>query len=276
VAHHRESSNRRLSGLRMRFAIALIAVAALVVVGMTSRPDRSGAPQPATGNATAAAAEEPEPRLGADVPLPDTAVADAGDSEKFSARASRQELPPASGASPGPAGQELPQDILEENARIRRDLDHLKRLEAERARVARTLAKAGAGFDGPLRLGASGMAWPVSGPVVSPFGQRWGRLHAGIDIASPAGTVIRAAADGKVVIAGPTGGYGNYVCVQHTNTLNSCYAHMSRFLTASGALVAQGQPIGLVGCTGHCFGDHLHFETWVEGTPVDPMAYLQP
>lgn len=271
----RETSDRIRTGLRMRFTIALIAVAALVAIGMTSRPDRSGARQPATGSATATAVE-PEPRLGADVPVAeaDAGEPDSGDPDEPSSPRASTQLPPASGASPGPAGQELPQDILEENARIRRDLDHLKRLEAERARVARTLAKAGAGFDGPLRLGASGMAWPVGGPVVSPFGQRWGRLHAGIDIASPAGTVIRAAADGKVVIAGPTGGYGNYVCVQHTDTLNSCYAHMSRFLTAIGALVAQGEPIGLVGCTGNCFGDHLHFETYVRQRPVDPMPYL--
>jgi murein DD-endopeptidase MepM/ murein hydrolase activator NlpD len=270
VRDQRESSDRRRAGLRLRFTIALVAVAALVTIGMTSRPDRSGARQQAAGSATAEV--EPEPRLGIDVPI---AAADDADPQP-PPRASTQEIPPASGASPGPAGRELPQEILAENARIRRDLDHLERLEAERARVARTLARAGAGFDGPLRLGESGMAWPISGAVVSPFGQRWGRLHAGIDIASPAGTVIRAAADGEVVIAGPTGGYGNYVCVQHTDTLNSCYAHMSRYLTQRGAVVAQGQPIGLVGCTGNCFGDHLHFETWVDGTPVDPMAYLQP
>lgn len=268
----RKSSDRPRAGLRVRFTIAVVAVAALVVVGMTSRPDRPGARQQPAGTAAVQAAAEPEPRLGTDVP-----IADAGDTDPQPfPRASTQEIPPASGASPGPAGEELPQEILAENARIRRDLDHLKRLEAERARVARTLSRAGAGFDGPLRLGESGMAWPVNGAVVSPFGQRWGRLHAGIDIASPAGTVIRAAADGEVVIAGPTGGYGNYVCVQHTDTLNSCYAHLSRYLTQRGAVVAQGQPIGLVGCTGHCFGDHLHFETWVDGTPTDPMAYLQP
>ena len=167
-----------------------------------------------------------------------------------------------------------PQRILDENRRLRRELDHLRTLEAERRRVSGTLALAAADFDGPLRLGGGGLAWPVNGPVVSPFGQRWGRLHAGIDIASPAGTVIRAAQSGRVVISAPTGGYGNYVCVQHTAQLNSCYAHMSRFLVGRGAAVRQGSPIGLVGCTGHCFGDHLHFETWVNQQPVDPMGYL--
>ena len=177
-------------------------------------------------------------------------------------------------AAPSNEDEKPPQRILDENRALRRELDHLKTLEAERRRVSGTLALAAATFDGPLRLGGGGLAWPVNGPVVSPFGQRWGRLHAGIDIASPAGTVIRAAQSGRVVISAPTGGYGNYVCVQHTAQLNSCYAHLSRFLVGRGAAVRQGSPIGLVGCTGHCFGDHLHFETWVNQQPVDPMAYL--
>ena len=177
-------------------------------------------------------------------------------------------------AAPSDEDDKPPQRILDENRRLRRELDHLKTLEAERRRVSGTLALAAADFDGPLRLGRGGLAWPVNGPVVSPFGQRWGRLHAGIDIASPAGTVIRAAQSGRVVISAPTGGYGNYVCVQHTAQLNSCYAHLSRFLVGRGAAVRQGSPIGLVGCTGHCFGDHLHFETWFDQQPVDPMGYL--
>jgi peptidoglycan DL-endopeptidase CwlO len=123
-------------------------------------------------------------------------------------------------------------------------------------------------------LGAGGLAWPLNGPVISPFGQRWGRLHAGIDIVARTGTVVHAAADGAVVIRGPEGGYGNYVCVQHTRRLTTCYAHLSRFLTKRGKVVRQGEPIGLVGCTGHCFGEHLHFETWVGGRPVDPMPFL--
>ena len=99
-------------------------------------------------------------------------------------------------------------------------------------------------------------------------------MHEGIDIAVPAGTPIRAADSGTVVIAGWTGGYGNYTCIQHTSSLSTCYGHQSRFGTANGAAVQQGQVIGYVGCTGHCFGDHLHFETRINGSPVDPMGYL--
>jgi murein DD-endopeptidase MepM/ murein hydrolase activator NlpD len=185
-----------------------------------------------------------------------------------------QLVSPGARADEGADDEGPPSHIVAENAKLRRELKHLVALEAARERVARALSSAGAIYDGPLRLGRGGLAWPVTGPVVSPFGQRWGRLHAGIDIAAPAGTVIRAAEDGAVAISGPVGGYGNYVCVQHSPRLTSCYAHLSRFLTAKGAVVRQGESIGLVGCTGHCFGDHLHFETWVGGRPVDPMSYL--
>ena len=170
--------------------------------------------------------------------------------------------------------EEPPKRVLRENARIRQELDHLKALAAEQRRVSQALGNAAGTYDAPLRLGAGGLAWPVSGAVVSPFGQRWGRLHAGIDIAAPAGVVVRAAESGRVVISGPVGGYGNYVCVQHTARLSTCYAHLSRFLTRKGAAVEQGEAVGLVGCTGHCYGDHLHFETRVGGRAVDPMPYL--
>jgi murein DD-endopeptidase MepM/ murein hydrolase activator NlpD len=146
----------------------------------------------------------------------------------------------------------------------------LRALEAEQARVTAQLQ----GAPAPIQQGSGQLIWPVSGPVVSGFGMRWGRLHAGLDIAVPAGTGIRAADGGQVVLAAWTGGYGNYVCIQHTGSLSTCYAHLSSYGVSSGASVSQGQVIGSVGCTGHCFGDHLHFETRVNGSPVDPMGYL--
>jgi murein DD-endopeptidase MepM/ murein hydrolase activator NlpD len=150
----------------------------------------------------------------------------------------------------------------------------LRALEAEQARVQAALQGAQAGSAGPISQGSGALIWPVNGPVVSPFGMRWGRLHAGVDIAVPAGTAIRAADSGRVALMGWVGGYGNYTCVQHTAGLSTCYAHQSSFATSNGASVSQGQVIGHVGCTGHCFGDHLHFETRVNGSPVDPMGYL--
>jgi murein DD-endopeptidase MepM/ murein hydrolase activator NlpD len=121
---------------------------------------------------------------------------------------------------------------------------------------------------------AAGLIWPVNGPVVSPFGYRWGRLHAGIDIAVPYGTPIHAAAAGTVVLAGWVSGYGNYTCIDHGGGLATCYAHQSSYAVSQGASVGQGQVIGYVGCTGHCFGPHLHFEVRINGTPVDPLGYL--
>jgi peptidoglycan DL-endopeptidase CwlO len=126
---------------------------------------------------------------------------------------------------------------------------------------------------GPIQGGSSGMIWPVSGPVTSPFGMRWGRLHAGIDIAVPSGTPIRAAKSGSIVLAAPTSGYGNYTCIDHGGGLSTCYAHQSSYAITSGS-VSQGDVIGYVGCTGSCYGDHLHFEVRVNGAPVDPMGYL--
>jgi murein DD-endopeptidase MepM/ murein hydrolase activator NlpD len=121
---------------------------------------------------------------------------------------------------------------------------------------------------------AAGLIWPVNGPVVSPFGYRWGRLHAGIDIAVPYGTPIHAAAAGTVVLAGWVSGYGNYTCIDHGGGLATCYAHQSSYAVSQGASVGQGQVIGYVGCTGHCFGPHLHFEVRINGAPVDPLGYL--
>ena len=120
---------------------------------------------------------------------------------------------------------------------------------------------------------ASGLVWPVGGPVVSPFGMRWGRMHEGIDIAAGTGTPIVAAAAGVVISAGWMGGYGNLIVIDHGGGLATAYAHLSSFAVGGGP-VAQGQVIGYVGCTGHCFGPHLHFEVRVNGAAVDPLGYL--
>jgi murein DD-endopeptidase MepM/ murein hydrolase activator NlpD len=121
---------------------------------------------------------------------------------------------------------------------------------------------------------SSGFVWPVSGPVTSTFGIRWGRMHEGIDIGAPSGTPIRAAASGTVISAGWLGGYGNLIVIDHGGGLATAYAHMSGYAASSGQPVTQGQTIGFVGCTGHCFGSHLHFEVRVNGAPVDPLGYL--
>ena len=129
---------------------------------------------------------------------------------------------------------------------------------------------------GPVQGASGGFIWPVNGTVTSPFGPRWGRLHAGIDIASPSGTPIRAVKDGNIVLAqseATSGGYGNFTCIDHGGGLTSCYAHQSVQNITSGS-VSQGDVIGLVGCTGSCYGDHVHFEIRINGVATDPLGYL--
>jgi murein DD-endopeptidase MepM/ murein hydrolase activator NlpD len=179
------------------------------------------------------------------------------------------------------AARESKRRVLASVAADRDELEgDLAELEAQQERIRARLAAAAAAasspaVSGPVPTGGSGaVSWPVSGPVVSGFGIRWGRLHAGVDIAVPAGTPIAAAASGTVVMLGWVDGYGNYTCIDHGGGMSTCYAHQSAYATSAGAQVSQGQVIGYVGCTGHCFGDHLHFEVRINGSPVDPLGYL--
>jgi murein DD-endopeptidase MepM/ murein hydrolase activator NlpD len=156
--------------------------------------------------------------------------------------------------------------------------DQIQAQLAQAAAAAQSAAAAGTPEPlpaGPVQGGQSsaGFSWPVNGPGTSPYGMRWGRLHAGIDIGAPAGTPIRAAKSGTIAFASAMGGYGNFICIDHGGGLSSCYAHLSSYAVTSGS-VTQGQVIGYVGCTGSCFGDHLHFEIRVNGSAVDPLGYL--
>ncbi|MGH2947082.1 MAG: murein hydrolase activator EnvC family protein [Solirubrobacteraceae bacterium] len=155
--------------------------------------------------------------------------------------------------------------------------DHVHALEREQAAVMARLQQSsggGGGVAGPIRQGSGSLIWPASGSISSGFGMRWGRLHAGIDIPLPEGTGLRAADGGRVVVAGPMGGYGNYICIQHGGALSTCYGHLSSIGVSVGQSVSQGQVIGASGNTGNSTGPHLHFETRVNGNPVDPLGYL--
>jgi len=169
--------------------------------------------------------------------------------------------------------QDGKENALDEVGSERRDIEEdLEAMEAEQEKIQRKLQAAAPG--GPIRRGSGELIYPVNGAFTSPFGQRWGRLHAGIDLASPNGTPIRAADSGKVVLRAFTGGYGNYTCIQHSSSLSTCYAHQSRFGVSNGQNVSKGKVIGYVGNTGNSTGAHLHFEVRVNGTPRDPMGYL--
>jgi len=129
-------------------------------------------------------------------------------------------------------------------------------------------------------VGTGTMMWPVNGPVISPFGYRihpilgYRKLHTGMDFGVGYGTPIQAADSGAVIYATWMGGYGNVIIVDHGRGISTLYAHQSSLAVGTGAVVTRGQVVGYVGSTGFSTGPHLHFEVRVNGTPVDPMGYL--
>ncbi|MBN3754511.1 peptidoglycan DD-metalloendopeptidase family protein [Paraburkholderia sp. Tr-20389] len=122
---------------------------------------------------------------------------------------------------------------------------------------------------------------PVDGARFgSPFGNRIDpfthhlSFHPGVDLVAMTGTPILAAAGGRVIHAGPQGGYGNAVEIDHGNGLITRYGHASKIAVQEGDLVLPRQHIADVGSTGRSTGPHLHFEVLVNGAPVDPTDYL--
>ncbi|MCW2701333.1 MAG: family peptidase, partial [Blastococcus sp.] len=120
---------------------------------------------------------------------------------------------------------------------------------------------------------------PVAGArLTSGFGGRWGRLHAGIDLAAPMLTPECAVMDGIVLEAGPSSGYGNVVYIQHENGDVTVYGHMEKILVEAGQVVRAGETIALLGNRGRSTGPHLHFEVRVgglNGQKIDPLPWLR-
>jgi murein DD-endopeptidase MepM/ murein hydrolase activator NlpD len=163
----------------------------------------------------------------------------------------------------------------------KKQLASVQESKAEYLSEAAALAASSAQVSATIQSSASysstpsshGLIWPCAGPVTSPYGMRWGRLHAGVDIGCGYGTPIHAAASGTVIFAGWMGGYGNFVIIDHGGGMATAYAHQSS-IAVGGGTISQGQVIGYVGSTGHSFGPHLHFEVRINGSPVDPLGYL--
>ena len=132
----------------------------------------------------------------------------------------------------------------------------------------------------PKRVPASGsgcsadgrLVTPVNGTVTSGYGD--GRNHAGVDIAAPTGTTVRAAQCGTVSMSGTESGYGSMICIRHAGETTTCYAHLSQRDVSVNEYVRAGQKIGEVGCTGRCTGPHTHFEVRQNGTAQNPSPYL--
>lgn len=154
-----------------------------------------------------------------------------------------------------------------------------EQLEDESNEIEQLLASRSSGAPAPT--GGGQFAWPAAGPVTSPYGYRthpiFGdrRLHTGIDIGAGYGATVVSAERGSVAYVGVMSGYGNVVVVDHGGGIATTYNHLSAFSVSSGQNVSRGTPVGAVGCSGYCTGPHLHFEVRVNGSPVDPMPYLQ-
>ncbi len=139
------------------------------------------------------------------------------------------------------------------------------------------------GIDTALDTSLAPNLWPVIGPITSGFGERVdpvlgtgeGEFHKGIDIAAPLGTPIRATADGVVLTAGLSNGYGREVVIDHGHGLKTLYGHMSGFNVLAGQTVFRGQVIGYVGHSGRTTGNHVHYEVKIHDASVNPHKYLR-
>ncbi|GGC67826.1 M23 family metallopeptidase [Hoyosella rhizosphaerae] len=118
-------------------------------------------------------------------------------------------------------------------------------------------------------------ALPTIGVLTSTFGQRWGTLHGGIDIAAPIGTPIVAAGDGEVIDSGPAAGFGLWVRIRHDDGTVTVYGHNDTNMVSVGQRVQAGQQIATVGNRGFSTGPHVHFEVWINGDQkIDPIGWL--
>jgi murein DD-endopeptidase MepM/ murein hydrolase activator NlpD len=199
----------------------------------------------------------------------ETAVIEARTTQ---ARDVRDELAGARDDLAGTRQQKLT-DLSQLSAADRADAQEIDALQAASAALTDRI-RAAQGQSSSTTPSSAGLVWPVSGPVTSPFGWRWGRMHEGIDIGVSYGTPIHAAASGTVIYCGWESGYGNLTVLDHGGNLATAYGHQSSIVVSCGQQVGQGDVIGYVGSTGHSTGPHLHFEVRVNGSPVDPMGYL--
>lgn len=124
--------------------------------------------------------------------------------------------------------------------------------------------------------GKGDLQWPVRGVLYARFGKKGGEPHDGIDLAAPAGTPVKTAAEGSVLYAGEQPGYGKIVIVEHAGGLISLYAHNRDLRVKAGQRVRPEQVIATVGESGRTSGPHLHFEVRRNGVPVDPLDHLGP
>lgn len=174
-------------------------------------------------------------------------------------------------------------EVLGDLKQQQRDLERLiAELDAEENAIEARIAmyNRGPGKTSGLKPFTGRFSRPVGGPITSGFGMRYHpilhrtRMHNGIDFGAGAGTSILAAADGSVIAATYSKGYGNMVILDHGGGVSTLYGHCSRILVNEGQRIARGQRIALVGSTGLATGPHLHWEVRVNGRPINPARKL--
>lgn len=142
------------------------------------------------------------------------------------------------------------------------------------ARASRDRQPAEEPAEEPADVSGATFVRPGAGRLTSGYGRRWGRLHAGVDLAAGMGSPVRAVTGATVLSAGTESGYGRCIRLLHADGTVSVYAHMSALLVSKGEQVAPGEQIGREGSTGQSTGPHLHFEIRINGAPINPATWL--
>ncbi|MFK9120371.1 murein hydrolase activator EnvC family protein [Peribacillus frigoritolerans] len=177
--------------------------------------------------------------------------------------------------------------LKEQESAIQSEMDRQKQLERAKISTPTVTNKVSTKTDisnkasSKSNITSGNFMWPAKGTFTSGYGSRWGKLHAGIDLANPAADVpIVAAADGTVIRSYYSSSYGNVVFVSHNiegKVYTTLYAHMDSRLVSNGQSISKGQQIGYMGNTGRSTGKHLHFEihdgAWKN--PINPMQFLK-
>ncbi|HVF18771.1 MAG TPA: peptidoglycan DD-metalloendopeptidase family protein, partial [Mycobacteriales bacterium] len=127
------------------------------------------------------------------------------------------------------------------------------------ARASRATARTAVAKPRPKAVSNPRWVRPSGGPLTSPYGRRWGRMHEGLDFGAGHGSPVKAAFDGVIVGAGYEGGYGKQIRIRHAGGITTTYSHLSKFVRTGGRVKA-GDVIGKIGSTGSSTGPHLHFE----------------
>jgi murein DD-endopeptidase MepM/ murein hydrolase activator NlpD len=176
-------------------------------------------------------------------------------------------------------------DVNQQQVKVSLDQFYALRAQAMSGQVSRALEGGlSPSFTGDwTSLADAPSLWPLEGRVTSSFGERQdpingeGAFHAGIDIAAPYGSSVRASADGDVIEAGMNAGsgYGREIVIDDGHDIKTVFAHLSMVAVVAGQHVTRGQVIGYVGDSGRSTGPHLHYEVRVHGVPVNPHKYLR-